>query len=328
VKLLKILLEFFIENKRLFLTSFIFTNIFVLTFYFMVDREFESRAKILPSEQSNNVINLSSFGSFFPSTVLKNPRGGQIFSSIIKSQNFYYDLSQEIVMTAGESKTIHNFLLEYYDLKEKEKVGQKKKTTHNFLLDSYNLANKDKNIELSKAHKLFVNKLISVRYDQVTGIVSINVFTKEPMLSQLLAELTIKTLENRLVEYNIQSKEANKNFISSRVNEVEKNLRDLEGEYIKFLDSNQNTSSPFFKMKKIRLERQMNGKESLLSRLYSELEVNLSEQMRENQTFLDIIEKPTLNESKAYPKLSHALFLSLLISFSIPFALRFKKWQN
>ncbi|MDC0654192.1 hypothetical protein OAP62_00620 [Candidatus Marinimicrobia bacterium] len=328
MKLLNILLEFIIDNKKSFLISFIFTNIFILTIYFIVDREFESRAKILPSEQSNNVINLSSFGSFFPTAVLKDPRGGQIFSSIIKSQNFYYDLSQEAVMTGGESKTIHNFLLEYYDLKEKEKVGRNKKTTHNFLLDSYDLANKNKNIELSKAHKLFISKLVSVRHDQVTGIVSISIFTKEPMLSQLLAELTIKTLENRLVKYNVESKEANKNFISNRINEVEKNLRDLEGEYIKFLDSNQNSSSPFFKMEKIRLERQMDGKESLLSRLYSELEVNLSEQLRENQTFLDIIEKPTLNESKVYPKLSNALILSLLISFSIPLVLRFKKWQN
>lgn len=325
---IKILVEFFIANKRLFFKSFIFTNIFVLTFYFMVDREFESRAQILPSEQSNNVINLSSFGSFFPSTVLIDPRGGQIFSSIIKSQNFYYDLSQEIVKTGGESKTIHNFLLEYYDLRKKEKFGQKKKATHNFLLDSYDLANKDKNIELYRAHKLFINKLVSVRYDQVTGIVSVSVFTKEPMLSQLLAELTIKTLEKRLVKYNIESKEANKNFILNRINEVEKSLRDLEEEYIKFLNSNRNISSPFFNTEKIRLERQMDGKESLLSRLYSELEVNFSEQLRENQTFLDIIEKPTINESKVYPKLSNAIFLSLLITFSIPLILRFKKWQN
>tara|TARA_B100001029_G_C15063221_1_gene460534 strand:+ start:2071 stop:3057 length:987 start_codon:yes stop_codon:yes gene_type:complete len=328
MKLLRILLKFFIENKSVFIKSFIITNFFVLTIYFIVDREFESQAKILPSEQSNNVINLSSFGSFFPSTVLKDPRGGQIYSSIIKSQNFYYDLSQEVVIIKGESKTLHNFLLESYDLKEKENFLKNGKTTHNFSLDSYDLSNKNKNIELFRAHKLFINKLVSVRYDQLTGIVSINVFSKEPMLSKLLAELIIKTLESTLVQYNIQSKEANKNFISSRVKEVENNLRKLEGEYVKFLDTNQNTNSSFYKIEKKRLERQMKGKENILNSLYSELEINLSEQMRENQTFLDIIEEPTLNESKSYPKLSYTLLLSLIISFSIPFALHSKKWQS
>ena len=58
-----------------------------------------------------------------------------------------------------KSITIHNFLLEYYDLKVKEKDSRKKKTTHDFLLDSYNLSNKNKNIELSKAHNLFQNNL-------------------------------------------------------------------------------------------------------------------------------------------------------------------------
>lgn len=328
MKLLKILFQFFIENKILFLKSFIITNIILLSFYFTVDREYESRARILPSEKSNNVINLSSFGSFLPTTVLKDPRGGQIFSTIIKSQSFYEDLSQEMVLAGGESKTLHNFLLEYYDLKVKEKNGRKKKTTHKFLLDSYSLDNKDKNIEFTKAHRLFTKQLVSVRYEQLTGIVTINVFTKEPMLSQLLAELILKTLEDKLVEYHVKSKAANKDFIQNRVNEVEKNLRNLEEGYVKFLDSNQNTNSPFFRTEKIRLERQMNGKESLLNRLYSELEINSSEQLRQNQTFLDIIEMPTLNESKAYPNLNVTLLLSIVISFSVPFALRFKKWNN
>ena len=274
------------------------------------------------------MINLSPFGSFLPTTVLKDPRGGQIFSTIIKSQSFYKDLSQEMVLTGGESKTLHNFLLEYYDLKVKEKNGRQKKTTHKFLLDSYSLANKDKNIELTKAHKLFTNRLVSVRYEQLTGIVTINVFTKEPMLSQLIAELILKTLEDTLVKYHIESKEKNKDFIQSRVNEVETDLRNLEEDYVKFLDSNQNTNSPFFRTEKIRLERQMNGKENLLNRLYSELEINSSEQLRQNQTFIDIIEMPILNESKAYPNLNVTLLLSIVISFSVPFALRFKKWNN
>ena len=328
MKLTKKLLEFLFENRTLFLKSFILTNIIVAAIYLSLDREYESQAKIFPSERTSSTINLSTFANFFPSTVLKDPRGGQIFSSIIKSKTFYEDLSKETVIAGGESKTIHNFLLEYYDLKAKEKFNGKKKTTHDFLLDSYSLANKDKNLELHKAYKLFSKRLVSVRYEQSTGIVTINVFTKEPMLSQLLAELIIKKLEDRLVGYDIKSKEANKDFILDRLNEVETDLRKIEEEYIKFLDSNVNINSPFFKTEKIRFERKMNGKQSLLNRLYSELEINSSEQMRKNQTFLDIIENPTFNDGKSYPRLSVALFLSLLISFSVPFALRFKKWNN
>ena len=148
------------------------------------------------------------------------------------------------------------------------------------------------------------------------------------MLSQILAQLTIKKLEDRLIEYHIKSKEVNKDFIAKRLNEIETDLRNLEEQYIKFLDSNIKSNSPYYKTEKTRLERQMNGKQNLLTRLYSELEVNASEQMRENQTFLDIIESPTFNESKSSPRLSTALFIILLISISFPFALRFNKWNN
>tara|TARA_B100000902_G_C27307547_1_gene916408 strand:- start:144 stop:1127 length:984 start_codon:yes stop_codon:yes gene_type:complete len=321
------LLEFFLENKKLFLISFISTNIIVASIFTLLDKEYHSQAKILPADKVNNTINFSSLGSFFP-TYLKDPRGGQIFSPIIKSKNFYENLSKESVMVDGESISIHSFLLEYYDLKVKEKNRRNKKTTHDFLLDSYNLSNKNKNIELKRAYKLFSKKLVSVRYDQVTGVVTIDVFTKEPMLSQLLAELTVKKLEDRLIEYHIKSKEKNKDFIFNRLNEIETDLRNLEEQYIKFLNSNIRSNTPYFRTEKLRLERQMNGKENLLNRLYSELEINSSEQMRENQTFLDIIESPTLNENHSYPSSSTALLISLLISFSVPFAIRFKRWNN
>lgn len=328
MELYSILSKFFLKNIKLFAVSFVLTNIIAAVIYFSLDREYESQVKVLPSERANNVINLSSFGSIFPTSVIKDPRGGQIFSSIIKSKNFYEDLSSESVIVNGQNITIHNLLLEYYDLKVKKKNKQSNKNVHGFLLDSYNLLNKEKNIEMTKAHNLFIKELISVRFEQATGIVIINVFTKEPMLSQLLAGMIINELENRLVEYHIISKQENKEFILNRLSKVEIDLREHEKQYIKFLDSNMDTKSSFFKIEKIRLERQMSGKQSILNRLYSELEINESEQMRENQTFLDIIESPTYNESKSYPSSSTALLVSLLISFLIPFALRFKELNN
>ena len=78
----------------------------------------------------NNAINLSPFNSLLP-TYLKDPRWSN-FSPIIKSKTFYEDLSKETVLVDGKSITIHNFLLEYYDLKVKEKDSRKKKPPMTF----------------------------------------------------------------------------------------------------------------------------------------------------------------------------------------------------
>ena len=303
--LFEILLKFFFQNKRLFFQSFIFTNIFALIFYFSVDRIYESQLKVVQSEKANNVLNLNSFANFLPSSLSSDPRGAQIFSSIIKSKNFYDNLSQETVVIGSENKTIHNFLLDFY-----------------------NLNDKTDNIESHRAHQHFIKKIVAIRHDKLTGIVTINVFSKDPIFSQLLAQLIIEKLEDRLISYNLNSKGSNKDFIINRVSEVEKELRLLEKDYVQFLDSNLSANSAYFINEKVRLERKMQGKENLLNQLYSELEINKIEERREDQILLDIIEQPTFNELKIYPRLSIVLFLSLLISFSIPFALRFKTWNN
>ena len=88
-----------------------------------------------------------------------------------------------------------------------------------------------------------------MRFAESNGIVTINVFTKEPMLSQILAQLTIKKLEDRLIEYHIKSKEVNKDFIAKRLNEIETDLRNLEEQYIKFLDSNIKSNHHIIKLK-------------------------------------------------------------------------------
>ena len=107
---------------------------------------------------------------------------------------------------------------------------------------------------------------------------------------------------------------------------LEQELSIAESNYIDFLSKNLDlSSSPSLLIERKRLERIINTKESLLIQLASELEINKIEETRTNEVKLDIIEQPTFNPKKVFPKLSVILLLSIFVSLSFNFIINFKK---
>ena len=78
-------------------------------------------------------------------------------------------------------------------------------------------------------------------------------------------------------------------------------------------------------MKK-RIEREMFIKENLLKELAIELEINKVESTRDNQVVIDLIDEPSLDLGKVYPRYSLFLLISLVTSFIIPFILHPKRF--
>ena len=100
----------------------------------------------------------------------------------------------------------------------------------------------------------------------------------------------LRELEERLTQYILDSKLSKKEFIISRISVIEDDLKEIENNYINFLNQNSELSSPNLLIMKKRIEREMFIKENLLKELAIELEINKIESTRDNQVVIDLID--------------------------------------
>ena len=291
------------QNLKQLVLSSSFFLLLGLTVYFIYPKTFESQAQVMTSNSEANSLGLSSFSSFLPMNVISESKGPQIFSSIIKSKSFFSELSKQDIR-------INNQIISVKD----------------YFLDLGKLRNDNNEIQKHAMYSFFSNEVIYVRHDKLTDIVTIKIFTNDPIISQQILSSTLKILNKKLSEFSLKSKSSKKEFILERITFLEEELIAAESDYINFLSTNLDLErSPSLLIESKRLERAINTKEALLIQLASELEINKIEEKRTNDVKLDIIEKPTLNPNKVSPKLSVILLLSLFMSLSFHFITYFKK---
>lgn len=297
----KYIFSFIVNNQTSFVRSFIICQTIFLLFFIFSDRVFESRTDIMPSVSSSNQLNLNAFSGLIPGNFQSQSKSANIYSAIIKSKSFSKDLFKEVVDINDNQITIYNWLLQ-----------------------SYNLDNKNSEIEFEKIYKFFINKIISVRYNKITDIATIQTYTKDPFFSQALLQVSLEKLKSRLKQYYRESQVSKRDFILDRISTVEDELLDIENKYINFLNQNSNVNSPNLLVAKKRIEREISIKENLLKELAAELEINKLEVKRDNQVVVDIIDEPTLNVKKVSPRFGLFFLISLMLSLVIPFVLKSK----
>jgi uncharacterized protein involved in exopolysaccharide biosynthesis len=300
VNLGKFIYNFILNNKTLFLRSFVFFQALFVSFYIFSDRIYESRADVMSSYPSSNQF-LNTFNVF--SGMQNNSKSANIFSSIIKSKSFSKNLFAKKILIDDQEISIYEYLLKEYNKSHQNPV-----------------------IQFEKAYRFFKNELISVRYNKITDIVTIQTYTTNPHFSFELLKSSLDELESRLVQYYLEIAEAKKDFIISRISDVENELIEIEKKYISYLNQNSAISSPNLVISLKRLEREMAIKEGTLVQLASELELQKIESTRANQVVIDIVDSPSLNILKVYPRYSLFLILSLFLSVTTPFILKSKSF--
>ncbi len=291
------------EKKRTFVLSFIFCQIIFLLFYLFSNRIYESKMELMSSSDGMSQLNLSTISSFLPTNMNGTSKSANIYSSILKSRSFAKEVFSEEI-----------------------NINDKDITIYNWILENYNINADDDNIEFQTVYNFFKSDLISVRHNKSTDIVSVSIFSLNPNFSYLFLQACLHELEERLKQYSLSSKLSKKEFIISRISIIENDLKEIESNYINFLNQNTDHSSPNLLIMKKRIERAMFIKENLLKELAIELEINKIESTRDNQVVIDLIDNPSLNLGKAYPRYSLFLLISLLASFIIPFILHPKRF--
>ena len=300
----KFISNFISTNKLLFIKSFtLFQSLFVL-FYISSERIYESRTDIMPSSSSSSQLLISAFTGGFPTGGLQSySKSANVYSSIVKSKSFSKALFEKEIIINNETITVYDFIKREYD-----KSGE------------------NPEIEFERTYRFFKNSLISVRYNKLTDIVTIQTFTTDPYFSHELLKASLIELESRLKKYFIENAASKKDFILNRISNVENELIEIEDKYIAFLNQNSSIQSPSLLVSRKRLEREMSVKENILIELSAELEVHKLEVTRDNQVVVDIIDDPSLNLLKVYPRFWSFLMMSLIASFIAPFILKSKSF--
>jgi len=291
------------EKKRTFVQSFIFCQLIFLLFYVFSDRIYESKMELMSSSEGMSQLSLSPISSFLPTNMQGTSKSANIYSSILKSRSFAKEVFSEEI-----------------------KINDKEITIYNWILETYNLDEDNDNIEFQMIYEFFKSDLISVRHNKLTDIVSVSIFSTNPNFSYLFLQACLHELEERLKQYSLDSKLSKKEFIISRISFIEDDLTEIESNYINFLNQNSELNSPNLLIMKKRIEREMFIKENLLKELAIELEINKIESTRDNQVVIDLIDEPSLNLDKAYPRYSLFLLISLVTSFIIPLILHPKRF--
>jgi len=304
MELISSIFTFFKKNKKLYINIFLVCQFFAIIYFSLVEKTFESRAQIMSANAESNALSLSSFTSFLPVGIGGEAKGPQIFSSVIKSDTFFNDLSKTEISIAGSKVLIGDYITSY-------RGGN---SSDNAQLERY------------RNYKFFLENMISVRHDKLTGVVTVNIYSNSFEFSHQILQSTLNLLNKKLSQFSLNAKSSKKDFILNRISGVEDELRAIEEDYATFLRENQSTiSSPTLTILKQRLERKISVKESILSQLATELEINKIEETRDNQILLDIIEYPTINPIKVAPSRSVIFVIATLISIVIPVILRFKE---
>jgi uncharacterized protein involved in exopolysaccharide biosynthesis len=303
MELIKSVITFFKKNKKLYLTTFLICQLLGIIYFSLTEKTFESRAQIMSANAESNALSLSGFSSFLPMGIVGEAKGPQIFSSLIKSDTFFNDLSKTEITIADSKELIGDYI------------------------KSYRGGNSNGNAQLEKYrnYKFYLENMISVRHDKLTGIVSVNIYSNSFEVSHQILQSTLNLLNKKLSQFSLNAKSSKKDFILNRITGIEDELKEVEEEYANFLSENQSIlSSPTLTILKQRLERKISIKENILSQLATELEINKIEETRDNQVSLDIIEYPTMNPIKVAPSRSVIFLIATLISIVIPVILRFK----
>jgi len=164
------------------------------------------------------------------------------------------------------------------------------------LLNYLNDPNMDKAME-------FLPKLYSQEQDLKSGVISINVETRSPQLSQQVAQQAAQLLIEFVTTQQRTKGGAKARFVRQRVQDVEADISRTEDTLRQFLQANRNyqtTTDPEVRLKGARLEFELQTKRQILIGLNVSLEQAL-QQEKDDTPLVNILDTGNLPIEKSRP---------------------------
>jgi uncharacterized protein involved in exopolysaccharide biosynthesis len=308
------ILEYFNKKKKLYTTAFFIGILSVLVFTFITPERYESETVLIPqsANSTNSALNYNaaSFG------IDLNSIGGSSSSPILTLRSY------PVIIHS------HSFL----DTILYQKFNSKKYGESQLIDIIYNYA-KISDVDSLKAknlvHKLLIEKLITVKINNLDSSIIMKVSFYEKDLAKDISEaliISLKSFQNNLLKEKAKDKSE---YLVQTIEIKKNNLLETEKVLQEFLEKNKNISSPSLLFQKDRLVRDVEVAKTVYILLVNQFEISKLDEI-ENLNRVFVISNPSTSHKKHYPStlFNTLLFTTffIILSFSVAiFNFRFKK---
>lgn len=254
------------------ITTFVLgTALFTVLLAFVLPRQWTANVVLLPTDDAEGALPaqisglVSSFGFQFP------------FGPASQSDLFPTILTSDRLLGAA------------LDLRFRSDADAPEAT----LLDILQPDGDDVHARRMKAIRQLRKRVVQAAKDSETGIVSLEVTTRDPALSAGLANALVAQLEAYLITIRQNEGRKNRTFIDERLDEVSKELALAETQLTRFREANRRiTGSPELQLEEARLHRDVLMQEQVYLELQKQKEIAEIEEVK-NTPVLKILDEAT-----------------------------------
>lgn len=143
--------------------------------------------------------------------------------------------------------------------------------------------------------------MVWTNIDPETGIMTIGVDSSDPVLAARLTESFLKHLKERVRTLRTEKGRETLQFVRSRFQEAEEELRRAEERLADFTDRNKSINSAELETQRERLQRQVRFKSNLYSNLQSQV-TQEELQLQRNQPIVTVVEEPVPPIERSAPQ--------------------------
>lgn len=229
----------------------------------MSAREYAVSAAFMPQEPSSAVSGLSALTSQLGLAQNRATTGPQFYADLVVSRSMLKD----VVLSRYEVPGFRGTLLEYFD------------------------AGNDSLRSLIRAERA-LDRALTVTTNKATGVVTVQVRTRVPALSQAVIERVLALLNDFNLNRRQFSGRAERQFLERRLAIADNMLSRADAELAGFLVRNRNiVNAPILQQQRERLEREIAIRQTAVSTLAQQLEAARTDEIR-NTPLITLVERP------------------------------------
>tara|TARA_Y100000590_G_scaffold141270_3_gene162077 strand:+ start:21312 stop:22322 length:1011 start_codon:yes stop_codon:yes gene_type:complete len=315
---------FFVKRiVKKYFKIFISLSILFVIYFFIKTPGYSSQISFYTNYNQSNKIP-SSLG-FITNLGISDSDLGFSVGDYIRSEKFANDVLKHSYIIAGEGKNlVDHWGSGYNKIFSVNPIGIVFKIDRHFML-AKNLSISDKKFLFAKETLM---RNISHSEDKKTSLHTISITVSAfPELSQQIIDLIFESIINYSNEVTNTKGKEKREFIQSRLSEVEIELESAENELLLFLEKNKNLNSPSLNLQNDRLERNI--------MLHNQLYISLSDQLeiarideKDNTSSIFLLDDATSSYYKSGRSLFKSIFLILVIIFVITTSFEVYKYRH
>ncbi len=260
------ILSFFIGNWKGLAFSGIFCGIAVYGLTFLMKKEYQASAKILPEYQSNLMGNLSELASLAGINTRNRTEAVRpdLYPEIIRSTPFLiHALSSPVKGMDGKEMILFDYLTKDFE-ERPEPLPRVNPTSDSVLALS----------KLQQGVLKNLKKRIDVSMGKMTGVITISSEMPDPYIAAEVNSLAVRYVRDFVTKYRLTKEGDKAAFLKEQAREAKANLQKAEAELGAFKDANRNIYTNTERVREQRLQAEYLRLQSVYGELSRQYELS------------------------------------------------------